>query len=136
MHRQLIRLAVGAGVIAALAVPATTLASSGTTTAPAATSTAQLYNSTTVVAKIGNLASVGPEAYSFAELGNEVDLVGNHLGNVVVELSSWGCQTGSWSGHDCGTATNAKFNVPITFTIYAPPALGSNVPGAVIATRT
>jgi hypothetical protein len=136
MHRQLIRLAVGAGAIAALAVPATTLAASDTIAAPAATSSAQLYNSTTVVAKIGNLPSVGPEAYSFAEFGNEVDLVGNHVGSVVVELSSWACQTGTWFDKNCGTLTNAKFSVPITFNIYAPPALGSNAPGAVLATRT
>jgi hypothetical protein len=136
MHRQLIRLAVGAGAIAALAVPATTLASSGTTAAPAAASSAQLYNSTTVVSKVGNLVSEGPEAYYFAELGNEVDLVGNHVGNVVVEMSSWACQSGSWSAKDCGTIGNAKFNVPITFNIYAPPAFGSNVPGGLIATRT
>jgi hypothetical protein len=132
MHRQLIRLAIGAGAVAALAVPATTLAASGS----AAGSSAQLYNSTVSVASVGNLPSVGAEAYSFKELGNEVNLVGNHLGNVVVMLSSWACQTGSWNTDNCGSLAGSTFAVPITFNIYAPPALGSNVPGARIATQT
>ena len=132
MHRQLIRLAVGAGTVAALAVPVTTLAASGTT----AGTSAQLYNSTVAVAAVGNLPSVGAEAYSFAQLGNEVNLVGNHVGSVVVTLSSWGCQTGSWNADNCGTVAGATFMVPITFNIYAPPARGSNVPGALVATRT
>jgi hypothetical protein len=136
MHRHLLRLAIGAGAVAALAVPATTLAAGSSKAAAAATSSAQLYNSTVTVASVGSLPSVGAEAYSFNEFGNEVNLVGNHLGNVVVTLSSWGCQTGTWNGDNCGTLANATFAVPITFNIYAPPALGSNVPGAVIATRT
>jgi hypothetical protein len=133
MRTQLIRIAVGVGVVAALAVPATTLAASGTS---GATSSAQLYNSSVGVAAVGNLPSVGAEAYSFKELGNEVNLVGSHLGNVVVMMSSWGCQSGSWNDANCGTVANAKFNEPITFNLYAPPARGSNVPGALIATRT
>jgi hypothetical protein len=49
---------------------------------------------------------------------------------------SWARRTGSCYGDNCGTADNAKFNGPITFNIYAPPALGSNVPGALIVSRT
>jgi hypothetical protein len=127
MQGHVVRFAVGIGAAAALIIPATVAASG----APA-----QLYNSSVSPAAVGNLPSVGGEAYSFSELGNEVNLVGDHLGKVTVLMSSWGCQTGSWNGDNCGTVGNAKFNEPITFNIYAPPALGSNVPGALIVSRT
>jgi hypothetical protein len=119
---------VGAGAAAALIIPATTVAAGGTT--------AQLYNSSVPVASVGNLPSVGGEAYSFSEFGNEVDLVGNHLGSVTVMMSSWGCQTGTWNGDNCGTVVNQKFSEPITFNIYSAPALGSNVPGPLVASET
>jgi hypothetical protein len=105
------------------------------TTASAATQP-QRYNSTVPVASVGNLPSVGAEAYSFNEFGNEVNLVGNNITTATVTLSSWGCQTGSWFAHNCGTIPGSTFTEPITFNIYAPPPLGSNVPGALIATRT
>jgi hypothetical protein len=127
MRKQVIRVAVGISAAVALIVPATTVSA-----APAP----QLYNSTVPVASVGNLPSVGAEAYSFNEFGNEVNLVGNHLTTVTVTLSSWGCQNGSWFAHNCGTINGSTFAEPITFNIYAPPPLGSNVPGALIATRT
>ena len=128
MHTSLIKLAIGVSTAGALLVPAMTVSAAG---APA-----QIYNSSLNIAATGNVASVGGEAYSFSEFGNEVELAGNHLGKVVVNLSSWGCQTGSWNNDNCGTVPGAKFNEPITFNIYASPPRGSNTPGALIATRT
>lgn len=128
MHTSLIKLAIGVSTAGALLVPAMTVSAAG---APA-----QIYNSSLNIAATGNVASVGGEAYSFSEFGNEVELAGNHLGKVVVDLSSWGCQTGSWNNDNCGTVPGAKFNEPITFNIYASPPRGSNTPGALIATRT
>jgi hypothetical protein len=116
----------GVIVIGAVAIPATPVAASGP----------PLYNSTVALGSVGNLPSVGGEAYSFAEFGNEVTLTSTKLGKVVVTMSTWGCQTGHWYSGDCGTTPGAKFSEPITFNIYNPPALGSDVPGSLIATRT
>ena len=114
MHRHVVRFAVGIGAAAAMIIPATSVAASGTP--------AQLDNSSLTVASVGNLPSVGAEAYSFSEFGNEVNLVGNHLGSVTVMLSSWGCQTGSWTAHNCGTTSGATFAEPVTCNLYAPRA--------------
>src|ERR1700694_1685253 len=104
MRNQVIRVALGVSAAVALIVPATTVS---------AAPQPQLYNSTVPVASVGNLPSVGAEAYSFKEFGNEVNLVGNHLTTVTVTLSSWGCQTGSWYAHNCGTIAGSTFTEPI-----------------------
>ncbi len=126
MNRQLTRIAVAVSVLAALVVPATTAAASGP----------PLYNSTVSLGSVGNLPSVGGEAYSFAEFGNEVVLTSTHLGKVVVTMSSWGCQTGHWNTNDCGTTPGASFTEPITFNIYNGSGATYPKPGALIATRT
>lgn len=118
--------AAGVSLLAALIVPATTAAASGP----------PLYKSTVALSTVGNLPSVGGEAYAFSEFGNEVGLTGVNLGKVVVTMSTWACQTGSWNLGNCGTTPGATFTEPITFNIYAPPAFGSATPGNLIATRT
>ncbi len=82
-----------------------------------------------------NIPSVGPEAYAFKELGDEVTFAGSArtLDRVTVTLSSWGCQSGHWYSGDCATAPGATFNIAITFNIYN---AGDPLPGAQIATRT
>jgi hypothetical protein len=84
----------------------------------------------------GNLPSVGPEAYSFTELGDEVTLAGQPrtVKRVTVTLSSWGCQSGHWFTADCSTSAGATFTLPITFNIYNPGA--NNRAGSLIATTT
>jgi hypothetical protein len=118
--------AVGILVVAALTASASSAAAGST----------PLYNSTIHLGKVGNLPSVGAEAYSFNEFGNEVTLTGTKLANVVLTMSTWGCQTGHWYSGDCGTAPGATFTEPITFNIYNRPTVGSDVPGTLIATRT
>ena len=127
MRTSLIRLAVGLGTVAAVVIPGSTVAASGS---------GALYNSTVPVASVGNLASEGPEAYSFNEFGNEVNLAGTHLGKVTVMLSSWGCVSGTWYNDNCGTPSGSTFSQPITFNIYNAPALGTYTPGSQIATQT
>ena len=86
-----------------------------------------------------NLPSVGPEAYSFTEFGDQVTFAGTNrnLKNVTVTLSSWACQSGSWTTHNCVSAKGATFAVPVTFNIYAPTTTGGvNTAGTLIATQT
>jgi hypothetical protein len=84
----------------------------------------------------GNLPSVGAEAYSFTELGDEVTFAGKPrtVRRVTVTLSSWGCQAGHWYSGDCSTNRGATFALPITFNIYNSGA--NNRAGALIATTT
>lgn len=69
----------------------------------------------------GNVASEGPEAYAFFELG---DGLGTYapltatIGQVTVVMSSWACQSGSWQAV-CVAGNNAKFSQPLTFNLYA-----------------
>jgi hypothetical protein len=54
--------------------------------------------------------------------------------NVVVTMSSWGCQNGNWNLDTCATTPGSVFSTPITLNLYA---LGSNgAVGSVIATDT
>ena len=84
----------------------------------------------------GNIPSLGVEAYYFDELGNEVNLArSGTLSSVVVTMSSFACQTGSWNTDTCMTTTpGATYPVDITFNIYS---VGTgNTLGAPIATDT
>jgi hypothetical protein len=94
-----------------------------------------IYDST-VTPLPGNVPSVGAEAYSFTELGDEVTFADNTrtLRQVTVTLSSWGCQAGHWFTADCSTTPGATFSLPITFNVYAPGA--NNTAGALIASTT
>jgi hypothetical protein len=130
--------AVLAGLAAAI-LPATAVFA-----APAATSKI-LYSS--LAPPQGNIPSVGGEAYSFSEFGNEVTLThSGQIGSVVVTMSSWGCgQSGGWSTDNCVTVPGTKFTEPITLNIYQAPAtdpatqpdtVGSGLPGARILSVT
>lgn len=83
-----------------------------------------------------NVPSVGAEAYSFTEFGDEVTFAGSArtLKKVTVTLSSWGCETGHWYSADCVSGKHATFTVPITFNIYSPGP--NNTAGTLIATQT
>jgi len=69
----------------------------------------------------GNVGSVGFEARSVREFGDLVRLApGGRLPNTVrVELSSWGCEDGTWSGGDCSTSNGATFTHDLTLNLYA-----------------
>jgi hypothetical protein len=103
-------LMVGASALSASADPS---ASTGGSAAPG-------YNA--IPAHVsGNVPSVGFEAYSYKEFGDEVGLSGQArtLGSMSVLFSSWGCQSGSWFANNCVTTPGATFDVPITFNVYA-----------------
>jgi hypothetical protein len=69
----------------------------------------------------GNVASEGPEAYAFAELGDGLGLTATTgtLGKVTIAMSSWACQTGNWFLGNCVSADGATFSQPITVNVYA-----------------
>lgn len=90
-----------------------------------------------------NMPSVGAEAYSFNEFGDEITFAPStprNVKKVVVTLSSWGCETGHWNTSDCATSPNATFAVPITFNIYrttsTSPGVNPVPAGSLIATVT
>jgi hypothetical protein len=79
-----------------------------------------IYDST-VEPNPGNLASEAFEATQTSELGNQITFAGTArvLDNVVVQMSSWGCGSGSWvSGCVTDADTGTTFNEPITLNIY------------------
>jgi len=80
-----------------------------------------------------NVPSVGPEAYSFTDIGDLVTLGGDGrtLQSMSVAFSSWGCQDGGWTTKNCVTTPGATFDVPLTYKVYANNA-GSE--GALLAT--
>jgi hypothetical protein len=98
--------------------------------APASAASTVVYNAS-VQPLPGNLPSVGAEAYSFSEFGDQVTFAGTArtVGAVRITLSSWACQQGNWVNHDCVTTTGATFPVPITLNIYNP---AGNVAGSLI----
>jgi hypothetical protein len=90
---------------------------------------------------VGNIPSVGVEAYSFNQIGDEVLLRrrGAKLKSVAVQLSSWACETGAWFSHDCQTTPGATFTTPITLNLYRASSTdvnGVTTPGELIATAT
>jgi hypothetical protein len=87
--------------------------------ATASAQTATVYNSIPKPLP-GNVASEGPEAYAFSELGDGFTLAGTGgtLGQVIVVMSSWACQTGNWFSGNCVTANGATFSQSITINIY------------------
>jgi hypothetical protein len=100
---------------------AAALAAIGLTASPASATTtaATIYNATPSTLP-GNLPSVGAEAYSFQEFGDEIAFTGTQrtLNTVGITMSSWACQSGGWSTRDCSTAPGATFKVPVTLNIY------------------
>jgi hypothetical protein len=136
-----VRVARPVGVlIAALAaiLPATAVFA-----APAAPSKV-LYKS--LVPAPGNVPSLGFQATQTAEFGNGITLSRSaKIATVIVTMSSWGCQNGTWTAHNCVTTPGSKFNEPITLNLYHAPAtdpatqpdtVGSGLPGSLILSVT
>jgi hypothetical protein len=81
----------------------------------------------------GNVASEGPEAYAFSQLGDGLMLAGpagRKLDKVTVVLSSWACQTGNWYTGTCVTTPGATFTLPITVNVYSVVTAGTSLEGA------
>ncbi len=69
----------------------------------------------------GNYASVGAEAYSYAEFGTQMELAGTARNKPKVEvvMSAWACQFGTWNAATCETPKeNKKFKWPLTLSVY------------------
>lgn len=82
-----------------------------------------------------NLPSWGPEAYSFNEWGAGVTFAAGprQLSSATVIMSSWACETGTWTDGSCVTTPGHTFSVPIRFNVYNVGA--GNTVGTLIATQ-
>ncbi len=99
-------------------------------------------------ASVPNLPSLGVEAYSFNQIGDQVKLAGKarRLTSIEVTLSDWACQSGGsgvTSGDpnsNCLTDPGSHFNTPVTISIYraavSGDAPGEMIPGALITSYT
>jgi len=69
----------------------------------------------------GNVPSVGFEATAASEIGGQVEFstTGGQRPAVTLLMSSWGCQSGSWSLGNCSSAKKATFSQPIKVNVYA-----------------
>src|ERR1700727_1865397 len=86
-----------------------------------------------------NFASIGFEATSTSEFGGQVELLhpsAKHAESLAVSavMSSWACQSGSWSTDNCETTPGATFEWPITLKLYNVGA--GDEPGALIGEET
>ncbi len=75
----------------------------------------------------GNFASIGLDATSTSEFGGEIELVGTARSKptITVVMSSWTCETGSWTESNCVTLHPTRgFKVPITVKVYSADELG------------
>jgi hypothetical protein len=113
----------------------------GLTAASASASVPHSVLYTSTAPGVGNIPSVGVEAYSFNQIGDEVILRRvARLKSVAVQLSSWACESGAWNTGDCVTTPGATFSTPITLNIYrassADPNTGVRTPGPLLATVT
>lgn len=87
----------------------------------------------------GNLPSLGFEATSTSEFGNQITF-GNgsrNLHKVTVTMSSWACQSGSATDGTCDTTPGSTFAEPITLNLYnVPNGATFPKPGGLIVTMT
>ena len=96
-----------------------------------------IYNSV-ITPLPGNLPSQPFEAQQVSEFGNAIVFSSaktQDLTKVIVTMSSWGCQTGSWNAKTCATSEDSSFTLPITLNIYNPSVDGIN-PGKKLTSIT
>jgi hypothetical protein len=83
-----------------------------------ATTNPVLYSSLPAPGTV-SIPSVGVEAYSFNQIGNEVILTRSATAHhVSVTMVDWACQTGAWNTGDCATAPGATYPTTITLHLY------------------
>jgi hypothetical protein len=106
--------------VARLGVALLTVTAVLAVTAGAAGAASTVIYNNTPSPKPGNLPSWGFQATQTSEFGGQVEVEAGTWKNptLIVMMSSWGCQEGTWNGNDCKTAPGAKFEWPITFNIY------------------
>jgi hypothetical protein len=108
-------------------------------TATAKVSRSVLYTST--APGVGNIPSLGVEAYSFNQIGDEVILRrAATIKTVSVQLSDWACQSGG--GITCETTPGATFPTKFTLNIYkasspdsVPNPTTETTPGVLLLTK-
>jgi hypothetical protein len=133
VKKRLLQFALGGLTGATLFAP---MAAHAATPAPSGV----VYDSTPVTGTV-SVPSVGPEAYSFNQVGNEV-IMRPHSGairHISVTMVSWACQNGAWNT-GCSTTPGATFTAPITLTLYrhsrTNPTTGAIEPGSRILSIT
>jgi hypothetical protein len=137
---RFVSVGVSAAMVAVFGVVLSAVPGGESAPAGAAPTATPAYDST-VAPLPGNLVSVGFEATQTSQFGDQVALGGTarELNNVVVTMSSWGCQSGAGNNgfgtaNACVTTPGATFSEPITLNIYS---VGlNNVPGSLLATDT
>lgn len=71
----------------------------------------------------GNVSSLGFEATRTSEFGDLVGVADSSVGktakSVSVVLSSWACESGSWTDGSCETTPGSNFVVPMTARLYS-----------------
>jgi parallel beta-helix repeat protein len=125
------------GLLSASALVAT-MAVAGLTAAPVSASGSGgsvIFDNTAAVLP-SNLPSFGAEAYFFNEWGGGAGFAGTarSLSTATVTMSSWACQTGSWTDGTCVTTPGATYSAPVTFNVYN--VSGTDAVGSLIASRT
>ena len=82
-----------------------------------------------------NVPSLGFEATSTSEFGSQLGFAGAERTSpdVAVLMSSWACETGSWTS-GCVTTPGATFTHPVTLNVYNVGA--NNSVGSLVATQT
>lgn len=67
-----------------------------------------------------NVVSWAFEATQTLELGDQVEFANTNRKrpDVIVSMSTWGCENGTWNAGNCGTTPGAKFNVPMRLNVY------------------
>jgi len=97
-----------------------------------------VYNTFPAPPLLGNVSSVGFECCQVSEFGDEIRLsrAGSHLSRILVVMSSWACQSGTWDAGDCTTTPGSTYAVPITFHVYKVVAGTPDMVGAPIVQKT
>ena len=103
--------------------------------------TTQTVYSSLPASGVVSVPSIGAEATSFNQAGNEVILTkGGMLKQVSVTMTDFACQTGTPGAGTCVTTGQATFPLPITLTLYkhstTNPTTGEVTPGAQITKVT
>jgi hypothetical protein len=129
------------GFILPAAVAGMALAAIAAPAAQAAVINPAMYDSTPVAGTV-SVPSVGAEAYSFNQIGNEVILRPHThaIKHMTVTMESWACQHGSWSDASCLTTPGSTFQAPLTLNLYryahVNPTTGVTTPGKLIMSVT
>jgi hypothetical protein len=132
----------------AIATAVASVTALGLVTAVSASAAVKPVYSSVAKPAVPNLPSLGVEAYSFNQIGDQVNLAGRarHLSSVRVTLSDWACQTGGSAvtttnpNSNCLTDAGSHFSTAVTLNIYAAGVAGSSpgetVPGELLKTVT